>query len=86
LNNFQPIEDVDDFRYQCKVQYGFENQKFPVQFGEAEQVNQEFNFVTGIGANSVRIFKVKNALVVNGEMQEVVITDNPSNITVDFEY
>lgn len=86
LNNFQPIESVDNFRFRCDVQYGFENQKFSVNFDETEQVNQEFNFVTGIGANSVRIFKIKNGSSMNGETQEVVVTDNPSNITLDFEY
>ena len=86
LNNFQPIESVDNFRFRCDVQYGFVNQKFLVNFDETEQINQEFNFVTGIGANSVRIFKIKNGSSMNGEPQEVIVTDTPSNITLDFEY
>jgi hypothetical protein len=86
LNNFEPIENFDNFQFRCDVQYGFENQKIPIYFGEAEQMNQEFNFTTGIGINSVKIYKVKNGLIDYGETQEVIISENPSNIILEFDY
>jgi hypothetical protein len=57
-----------------------------VNFDEAEQVSEEFNFITGIGANTIRIFKIKNGLSINDEAQEVIVMTNPSNITLEFDY
>jgi hypothetical protein len=85
LNNFLPIEDIDKFQFESTLEYGFREQFFPINYDRAVDLNDEFNFNTGIGLNKVKIRKRKNG-VFSTETQEVNITENPSNIAIDFEY
>jgi hypothetical protein len=85
LNNFQPIEQVDQFIFTNRVEYGFENQKIMVKYGRTETLNEQFSFTTGIGINKLKISKFKNAIF-ETETQEVEITETPSNMVLNIEY
>lgn len=85
LNNFLPIEDIDKFHFESTVEYGFREQFFPINNDRAVTLNDEFSFNTGIGLNKVEIRKWKNGIFFT-ETQEVNITENPSNISIDFDY
>jgi len=85
LNNYQPIEQIDRFSFENRVEYGFEHQKILVKFDRVEEVSGQFNFSTGIGINELRVYKTKNAIDAT-EIQEINIIENPSNIILNFEY
>jgi hypothetical protein len=86
LNNFQPVGLADRFGFNCKAQYGFADQKFPVIYQETSQINSQFNFVTGQSENTVNVFKIKNNMVEPNIRQNVNITSNPSNQELSFDY
>lgn len=85
LNNFEPIIDYDLFGFESKVEYGFRNQNVITMSANAHSTNTQFNIITGIGENEIKVRRIKNGEVTYST-ENIIITETPSNVSLNFEY
>lgn len=85
LKNFEPIINHDLFGFEAKVAYGFRNQNALIRSANANNINSQFNLITGTGENEIKVRRIKNSEVTYAT-ENIIITETPSNVSLNFEY